>query len=106
MTNDISKTRSRVRVELKHIGNQVLELFREESRRFVVLMLFPEEVSSVSDKQLVVWVLHVSLVEWGMSSKQDEQNDAKCEQVDHVALVVLLLNQFWGHVCRSSKNGF
>lgn len=60
MTDNVSHTEALVRLVLKHIGDQVLEVFREERnfsgcgmRLFVGL---PEQVGAVGHEQLVMGV--------------------------------------------------
>ena len=68
-----------MRVELEHASDQILELLRIEAFGLAlrVGVSLPEEVGSVSGKELVVVILFVSHAEGRMSRVKDEENHTK-----------------------------
>lgn len=105
VSNDISKTESLVSSGLQHAGDEVLELFGVEPLHLAVGVVLPEEISPVGRDELVVRIAWVRTVEWGVAGVADEQNNSEGKEINHVALVWLLQQDFWGHVGLRAKHG-
>ena len=103
--HDIGDGQALMGMEVKHGSDQVLELLVEEAFRAAVGVRSPELLRAVRCNQLVVRILHVSHVEGRMTGIQDEEDDAKGEQIDNLALVRLLQDNLGGHVALSANDG-
>ena len=81
MSLDLSESDSVGGVELKHGGDQVLEVLAEEVSWLALRVSLPEHVSSVCTDQSVEWVLGHSLGEGWVLGHSDEEDDGAGEQI-------------------------
>mmetsp|Transcript_6366 Transcript_6366/g.8253 ORF Transcript_6366/g.8253 Transcript_6366/m.8253 type:complete len:428 (+) Transcript_6366:241-1524(+) len=103
VTDNISKRKSVSGDQLKHVGNEILELISVEVSSLVSRVGFPEEVSSVHSKKLEVLVLRRCTLERRVTRVHNEQNNGGSEEIYHVSLIWLSLMNFRSHVALSSK---
>jgi len=106
MADDISHRETLVGQELKHVCDEVLELFREEVLGLAVGVSLPEKVSPVSSEELVVGITSISMVEWRVTGVKDEKNDTEREQIDYMALVGNTLKNLGSHIALSAEHSF
>jgi len=103
VADDVYQVQALVRAVLQHIGDQVLELFSEETLSVRLAVVLPEKICAVRHDQLVVAIIGVSLVKWWVASVQDEKNDAQSEQIDCGTVVRLFLDDLRSHVGESTQ---
>ena len=101
MADDVCHEWALLRIEVDHGGDEVLEVVRIEIRviGMVLLPRFPEQVGTVLNDELVERILLARhLVEWLMLAAHAEKNDSEGEQVTGLALVLVVVENLWGHV--------
>jgi hypothetical protein len=107
VSDDISDAETLVRVELKHAGDQILELLGVEALGLAlgVRVSLPEEVRSVGGEELVVVILFVGHAEGRVSRVKDEKNNTKSEKIDNLALIWLAGKDLRSHVTWGTDHG-
>lgn len=103
MADDIGHAEALVRVELKHLRNEILELRREEVCRLALGVELPEKICPVCSKELVVCVIWVSAGERRVTCQKDEENNSTSEKIDHISLVLFSTMNFWCHVALGTE---
>jgi len=108
MSNDISDTKTLMRVELKHACKEILELFRVEAFWLALRIgvSLPEEVRSVSGKKLVIVIFFVGHSEGRVTGVQDEENYSEGEEINNLSLIRLSRENLRCHVSRSTDDRF
>ena len=61
VSNDVGHRKPLVGMQLEHIGDKILEFFREEARFMALAVQFPKEVSPVRCDQFVERIVGKSL---------------------------------------------
>jgi len=107
VANDVSDAETLMGVELKHAGDQILEIFGVEVGRLAsgVGVGLPEEVGPVGSEKLVVLVVLGSHGEGRVARVQDEEDHTEGEKINNLALVRLLQDNLGGHVALSANDG-
>ena len=98
MAYDVRDRETLLGQKLEHAGDQLLEFLWVKACGAKFRVICPEKVRPLSFEKIVPLVLLMSPLKGRMSSVHDEEDHTESEQINDLALVIVIQENLGGHV--------